>query len=449
MDDVGRLWKSALVLLAASLFMGFITACGNVILGLSDSELTRLSQRSKKGEKLKKLQDNSDVIIQTDLAVRSFTIILLGAFGFRFLLQPIYNALKNAAEGEMYYLLCAAVTLGIAVLSAAVISAIGVNAPKKLCIGDKIGVKFAERSYAFYRLIIALFKPAQLIAAVLSSAALRLCGVKKSDLDDQVTEQEILEMLDAANENGGIEDDQAEMISNIFEFSDLELHEVMTHRTELCAVDDSSNIADVVKLAVDSGFSRIPVYHETIDDIKGVIYVKDLLPLILDSENKNTALSQYLHKVKFMPESVSCSELFRYFTENKKQIAIVLDEYGGTAGIVTMEDLLECIVGNIRDEYDENEADQIEEITPHTYDILGSADPDEAMEALGAALEKDHDYDTMGGFITGLLGYIPEDGQTPSVRWNGITFKVIKAKDNRIEKIRAVKDRKKPQQDSD
>jgi putative hemolysin len=250
-------------------------------------------------------------------------------------------------------------------------------------------------------------------------------------------------MLDAANENGGIEDEQAEMISNIFEFSDLEIHEVMTHRTEIMAVEENAPVTEAVKVSVETGVSRIPIYKNTIDNICGVIYIKDLLPLILQPDTQTRPVSEYSHGIKYVPETSSCGELFRYFTENKKQIAVALDEYGGTAGIVTMEDLLECIVGNIRDEYDENEAEEIEEITPNTFDILGSADPDDAMERLGHKLEDGHGYDTMGGFITALLGYIPSDGETPTVRWKDITFGVISAKDNRIEKLRAIKDHKK------
>ena len=120
----------------------------------------------------------------------------------------------------------------------------------------------------------------------------------------------------------------------------------------------------------------------------------------------------------------------------------MLDEYGGTLGIVTMEDLLECIVGNIRDEYDENEAEDIEEITPNTFDIQGTADPEDVMEKLGCPFEEETDFSTMGGFVTDLLGYIPADGETPAVRYKNLTLCVIKAKDNRIEKIRAVKDKR-------
>lgn len=443
MDDVGRLLQGFLIIAAVSLIMGFFTLCGNSILGIADSRLGRLAEESKRGKIIKKLHDNNDAIIQTNLAVRTVVIMLMTYFGADLIAVPLHSIVYSRASqtsADAIFVITAALVFALAAI---LTSALCVNVPKRLCTSGKIGEKFAVSTFGIYRCYLILFKPMQAVFSLLSNAILRICGISGKDMEEQVTEEEILELLDAANENGGIEDEQAEMISNIFEFSDLEIHEVMTHRTEISAAEFNMPVAEAVRISIETGVSRIPVYKETIDDICGVIYIKDLLPLILDPDESDVPLSGYMHNIKYVPETSSCGELFRYFTENKKQIAVALDEYGGTAGIVTMEDLLECIVGNIRDEYDENEAEDIEEITPNTFDILGSADPDDVMERLGAHLDEEHGYDTMAGFITDLLGYIPEDGQTPNVHWNGITFGVVRAKDNRIEKIRAVKEHKK------
>lgn len=244
-------------------------------------------------------------------------------------------------------------------------------------------------------------------------------------------------MVDAVNETGGIEESQAEMISNIFEFDDLEIGDVMTHRTDVIAVEINSPVKYAVELAINEGFSRIPVFEDNIDNICGVIFAKDLLKLALSENAEKMELKDFLREIKYVPESNSCGELFEYFTSQKNHIAVVVDEYGGTAGIVTMEDILESIVGNIQDEYDD-EDEEIQEITPNTFDILGSADPEEVIEILGKRLPDDADYDTIGGFVTDLLGYIPDDGQTPKVSWDNIEFSVIKTKDKRIEKLRAV-----------
>jgi putative hemolysin len=305
--------------------------------------------------------------------------------------------------------------------------------------GDK-GESFAKRTFGYLRFMLGLFAPVILCGRLGTAVFGKIYSIRPESEDDNG--EELIQLIGEENENGGIEDAEAEMISNIFEFTDLDLHEVMTHRTEICGVELTAPVGEAVKLSVERGFSRLPVYRETIDDICGVLYIKDLLPLVNENNTSEHFVSEYLRKIKYVPETAGCGELFRWFTENKRQIAVVLDEYGGTAGIVTMEDLLECIVGNIRDEYDGDEQEEIQEITPNTFDILGSADPDEAMERLGCPLEEEHDFDTMGGFVISLLGYIPESGRTPSVRYRDITFNVISAKDNRIERIRALIDKK-------
>ena len=305
--------------------------------------------------------------------------------------------------------------------------------------GDS-GEAFARRTFKYLRFMLGLFSPVIGVGRLVTALFSKMYSVRPESDDDNG--EELIQLIGEENENGGIEDAEAEMISNIFEFTDLDLHEVMTHRTEICGVELSASVVEAVKLSVERGFSRLPVYRETIDDICGVLYIKDLLPLVNEDNTSKHFVSEYLRKIKYVPETAGCGELFRWFTENKRQIAVVLDEYGGTAGIVTMEDLLECIVGNIRDEYDDDEQEEVQEITPNTFDILGSADPDETMERLGCPLEEEHDFDTMGGFVTSLLGYIPENGRTPSVRYRDITFNVISAKDNRIERIRALIDKK-------
>ncbi len=444
MDDVGRLCKGLLMLLVLSFIMGFFTACGNALIGLPGERVEKLAKDSKKGRQIKRLLKNPDRLVQTNLVIRTMVIMLLAGVMTERLFLPVCQGLRNELSGGLLTLVEVLTAALIIAASAVIISTFGVNIPKGLCLGGKLGERFALRTFWIYRLYLFVFRPFQAAYAGLSGGFLRLCGVKKIDIAPIVTGEELMQLLDAANKKGTVEDDQAEMISNIFEFSDMELHEAMTHRTEICAIELGAPLDEAVRASVESGYSRIPVYKETIDDICGILYIKDLLPLILEPNGERGSVGDYMHKVKYVPESGSCGELLDYFIEKNKQIAVVLDEYGGTAGIVTMEDLLECIVGNIRDEYDQNEVEEIQEITPHTFDILGSANFDDAMEHLSEEIDDDDelDYDTLGGFVTDLLGYIPESGQTPTVRWRDITFGVISAKENRIEKIRAVKDYK-------
>ena len=292
-----------------------------------------------------------------------------------------------------------------------------------------------------YSLILKVILPLEALVSAVSGVLLKLMGVKRSDLEDKVTEEEILMMVDAVNETGGIEEAQAEMISNIFEFDDLEVHEIMTHRTEVSAVSQDSTIKEAAELVIKDGFSRIPVFEGSIDRITGVVFAKDLLRSAISGESSEGSIKELIREIRYIPESCRCDDLLQEFIAQKTQIAVVVDEYGGTAGIVTMEDLLEEIVGSIQDEYD-NEEPEIQEITPNTFDISGRAPLDEAMEALGCEKPEGCIHDTVGGFFIEQLGHIPAEEEQAAIRWQNVSFTVIRAGGKSIEKLRAVIDRK-------
>ncbi len=263
-------------------------------------------------------------------------------------------------------------------------------------------------------------------------AGLRLMGVK-GEQKRALTEEEILLMVNEGGESGVIEESQAEMISNIFDFDDIEVREVMTHRTEMTAIEDNRPVTEAIKLIIDEGFSRIPVYHENNDNICGVVFAKDLLRLVLDDSDRDAPVSKFMRDIMFVPESNKCGELFEQFTTQRGQIAVVVDDYGGTAGIITMEDLLETIVGSIQDEYDD-ETEEIIKLSDGKLEVLGTAGCEEVMEALGR--EYDGDYDTIGGFVTELLGHIPEDGETAELEWQDIRFSIAEVSDKKIVRLR-------------
>ena len=256
---------------------------------------------------------------------------------------------------------------------------------------------------------------------------------------DEVTEDDIMSMIDAGNESGTIEDNSAEMISNVFQFSDLNASDVMTHRINITGVDVDSNLEDIIYLALEKGFSRIPVYQGSIDTIIGIIIVKDLLCLVGEEDLSKFSINDFLRDVVFIPESCSCSDTFKYLTNMKTGMAVVVDEYGGTAGIVTLEDLIEAVMGNIQDEYDDEDS-EIKKIGNEKYEIDGEADPEEVLELFGLELPEDHEYDTIAGFVTDLLGYIPENvDRPPHVDYKNIRFVITQVEDNRIMKIIVVK----------
>jgi putative hemolysin len=252
-----------------------------------------------------------------------------------------------------------------------------------------------------------------------------------------VTEEEILMMVDAGSETGVIEEQAHKMINNVFEFDDLTADDVMTHRTDITAVSSSALVSEVVKSAIDTGFSRIPVYEESVDRIIGVICVKDLLCLVGSVHADDADLKTFMREGIYLPETLPCGEVFKRLAAKKKQMAVIIDEYGGTAGLVTMEDIVEAIVGSIQDEYDDEEEDLIRE-KDDTFTIDGAASPDDILPQLGIALPPDADFDTMSGFVVDLLGRIPGEDERPDTEYEGVRFTVLVTEDKRITKIKAV-----------
>ncbi|MCM1299808.1 MAG: hemolysin family protein [Firmicutes bacterium] len=249
------------------------------------------------------------------------------------------------------------------------------------------------------------------------------------------TEDEILSLMDAGAENGEIEASSVELINNVFEFGDMKISDVMTHRVNISAVEESATTDDIVYLALEEGFSRIPVYSESIDDIVGIILVKDLLCLIGKDDPEKYTAKDFIREVIYIPESCPCDEAFKQLTESKSGMAVAVDEYGGTAGLVTVEDLIESVMGNIQDEYDDEEIN-IKALGKGKYQVDGECDPEEVLELFGYELPEDHDYDTVAGFVTDLLGYIPENAdKNPHADYEDVRFVVTEASDNRIGKM--------------
>ena len=442
MDDVGRLWYGIIICAVVLLLMFFFNLCENAIIELNDSKIKKLTEEHRRGRQLKKILDKPNRLVLTNLISRAIMIIVLSVVSTVYFFNPLKNLFIKifsvAADNNTAYFALGLLSLFIIIcISAILITVFGLNLPKRICSGGKISESFILNFCGIYRVFLNIFLPLEFIASGATTALLKLFGVKTDGNREAVTEEEILMMVDAVNETGGIEEAQAEMISNIFEFDDLEVREVMTHRTDIIGVEINTPIKEAVEVAINEGFSRIPVYEENIDNICGVIFAKDLLKLVLADNADKFRLKDFMREIKYVPESNNCGELFEYFTSQKNHIAVAVDEYGGTAGIVTMEDLVESIVGNIQDEYDDEE-EEIQEITPNTFDLLGDANFEDVMEVLGKNIHKDMDFDTIGGFVIDLLGYIPDDDETPETDWENIEFSVIKAKDKHIEKIRAV-----------
>ena len=265
----------------------------------------------------------------------------------------------------------------------------------------------------------------------------RLFGFDPLEEDDNVTEEEIRMMVDVGEKKGTIHESERLMINNVFEFNDKSVADIMTHRTDILAFPIETELDTVISFINTEKYSRIPVYEDNIDNIVGVLYSKDLIRYITNMADQDKFdLKGIIRPPYFVPASKRTDELLKEIQRNKTHIAIVIDEYGGTAGIVTLEDLIEEIVGNIFDEYDEEEEAEIKKLDENTFMINGAVSLDSVQEYLDIDLPIE-EYETLSGFVIGQLGRIPGKEDKPAVEFNGLVFKVEEVNEKRIAKVKA------------
>ena len=305
--------------------------------------------------------------------------------------------------------------------------------PKRLAMKNYEKISFA--TIGIIRTLSIITSPFVKFLSLTTNAISKLFGVDEND-EETVTEEEIKMMVDQGEESGAIEENEKELINNVFEFNDITASEIMTHRTDIFAVDINTTPEELLEEIVkdDCKHSRIPVYDETIDEIKGIVYVKDLLKHI---HKKTFKIKNIMKDAYFVSQNKLINELFKELQKNKKQIAIVLDEYGGTAGLITMEDILEEIVGDIFDEYDEIEK-EYEKIDDKTYIILGNTPIYDVNKILDSHIPEG-EYDTLSGYLQEKLGRIPTEEENPIIETEELTFKIENFEDKRILKVKVCK----------
>lgn len=433
MDSDG--FTGIIFILVLILYKAFCTVCETAVTEIDDRKVKNSSDKIKGRKTLLELLERPSRLVTAFAVNRVMTAIGISWLALICFDDALTTAIYDLGGGRISsadYII--AVYLIILLASVVVITVFCEGIPKKIAV--KGGDKLAYFCSGFVKYLVIILTPMTALSSLLIKVFSPVFGVGGIAERDVVTEEEILLMVDAGNETGVIEETQREMINNVFEFDDLILSDVMTHRTDVVAVEDTAGVSEVVNASIGSGFSRIPVYEDTIDHIIGIICVKDLLCLVGSEAADSADIKHFVRDIIYLPESVPCGEAFKRLTAEKLQMAVVIDEYGGTAGLVTMEDIVETIVGNIQDEYDD-EAEEIIQISEGVYTIDGTADPEEIMGKLGAELPEEDKFDTMSGFIVELLGRIPEEDENPSVEYGDILFTVLLTEDKCISKIKA------------
>lgn len=438
MDDPGSIMLKIVLLFALILVNAFFAMSEMAIVTLNDSKIEKMAEDgNKKAKKVLKLTEDSSRFlstIQVGVTLAGFLTSAVAATSFSEMLTVWLCDLFNIADGTVKGLISSLSLILITLMISYFSLVLGELLPKRIAMHNPESISF--RVVGILLFLRSMLRPVVALLSVSTNGLLRLAGINPNDDPQAVTEEEIRMLVDVGEEKGVIEESQKEMINNIFEFDDIVAADVMTHRTDVVAVDINDSFDKVIKTAIEEGYSRIPVYDDDPDDIKGVLYVKDLLKYVGQDLPKR-GIAHLMRKAYFVPESKKCGELFAEMTEKRIQLAIVSDEYGGFAGIVTVEDLLESIVGNMQDEYDDEE-EEIEQLSDNTYTIDGVTDIEEVEEQLGIKLPQG-EYDTVAGMIMSILGRIPEENEHPTVTVAGCEFTVESINERRIERVKIIK----------
>ena len=437
MDDpdpaMGILWQ--LVLLFALILVNAFFAMSEIaIISLNDNKIEHLAEEGhRKARQVMKLTKNSSNFLSTIQIGVTLAGFLTSASASQSFVEMLSGTLRRIPLfADNLGLVKGLSVVFITIITSYFSLVLGELAPKKIAMANP--EKISYRVVGVLLFVQKITIPFVKVLSVSTNAVVRLFGIDPHADPESVTEEEIRMMVDVGEEKGVIEDVQKEMINNIFEFDDLDAGDIMTHRTDMVAIEADDPLEDVVRLSVEEGRSRIPVYEEDPDNIIGVIYIKDLLPYVGHQLPKETTLRSIMREAYYIPETKNCGDLFTEMTETRTQIAIVVDEYGGTAGLVTIEDLLESIVGNIQDEYDDEE-DEISKINENTFTIDGTTFIDEVDELVGTEIPEG-DYDTLAGFLISRLGYLPKDGEMNEVDYENLHFTILNVEDRRIGKVK-------------
>ena len=302
----------------------------------------------------------------------------------------------------------------------------------------RLAMKYYEKiSYAtigVIRIISKITSPFVKLLTISTNMISKFFGVSEAE-EEIVTEEEIKMMIDEGEEKGTIEQGEKELLNNVFAFNDIIVSEVMTPRTDIFAIEINDDITELLDEIDSYKYSRIPVYEETIDNIEGILFIKDILKVVYDK--KHTSIRDIMREAYFVPESKEIDELFRELQKNKQQMAIVIDEYGGTAGLVTMEDIIEELMGNILDEYDEEEI-YYKKIDESTFLVSGSATLYDIKKLFDVEIPEG-DYETLSGYLLEKLGRIPEENEHPIIEDDELTYKVEEYEDKRIKYVKVCK----------
>ena len=412
----------ALIFLALLLFSAFFSGSETAFFSLTKSNIHNLEQsKSAAAKQVALLLKEPKKLLVSIIIGNTVTNVAIATIATLLATRLIENYQWNATIVLLANVLI--VTLVILIFSEIIPKVTAVKNAKKLA------TKLVYPLSFFYY----VFLPLSALFALLTDLFSSALGLHRDKL--ALSDEELKTLVDVGEEKGALEKDEKEMIHSIMEMSDTLAREIMVPRTDMLGVDKSASLVQVLNLVKDSMHSRIPVYNDSFDNIVGILFLKDLLPFIRKRKTESFDLSKLAHPPYYVPEQKKINELLREFQKERIHMAIVVDEYGGTSGLVTLEDVIEEIVGEIQDEYD-SETPLFQKIDDHTFAVDASMQLDEINETLGFSLPTEEGVDTLAGFLLGQFGSVPKTKE--KIDYNGYEFLIEKATKKRIEQVRII-----------
>ena len=423
---------SILILVILTAINAFFAASEIAVISLSETKLRKQAEEGdKKAKKLLALMQAPDNFLSAIQIAITLAGFLNAAFAADSFAGPLVNWLVQdlgvtaIPVGVLNTLMVILVTIILSYFTLV----LGELVPKRIAMKKTEGV--ARATVGAVWAVATVFRPVIWLLSKSTNGVLRLLHIDPKADEEEVSEDEIRMMVDLGEERGTIEANEKELIDNIFEFNNTTAEDVMVHRTDMVMIWADDPADEILRTIQDSGMSRFPVCEEDADDIIGLLNTRDYLLNAQLAHPKS--LRELLRPAYFVPESVRTDVLFREMQSKKVHMAIVVDEYGGTSGLVTMEDLLEEIVGNIYDEFDPQEEQVIEQLEDNLWRISGSCELDQVAEALNMEFPEDEESDTLGGLVFAQLSAIPEDGSQVAVDTCGLHIQVQNFTDRRVE----------------
>ena len=424
---------SQIIVLFVLIFLNAFFAMTEIaFISLNDAKISKQAKEGeKKAKQISKMLKNPSkflATIQIGITLAGFLSSAFASDTFADKLAPVLESWLPLGIGIWKGISIIIITMILSYFTLV----FGELVPKRLAM--KNHEKIAYATIGIIRAISIITAPFVKLLTFSTNVVSKFFGVNENE-EETVTEEEIRMMVDVGEEKGTIEEEEKELINNIFEFNDKTVAEVMIHRKDVFAVDVNADIYEKLDSIDEYKYSRIPVYEETIDEIVGILYIKDLLKYI--TAHTKIEIKSIMREAYFVSEHKMINDLFKELQKNKTQMAIVLDEYGGTAGVITMEDILEELVGNIFDEYDEEELDY-KKLDDNTFLINGSVSIYDLRKILNVEIEEG-EYDTLSGYLTEKLGRIPEDNEKPVIETPMVTYQIEEYEDKRIKMVKACK----------